>query len=171
MLLGGTKRSPVIVDVRPVYLADPAAPAQRQPYHSELEVHGVRGARETARLVAAVERYARRSLATLFRVYRGDSRRLVGVGIVAGSVADPASIANPHIRAHAAEGRLFREVIERAAKAARLRATVITEKALAVEATRSLGLTPTRLRAEVGRLGELVEGPWRAEQKAAALSA
>jgi hypothetical protein len=35
-------------------------------------------------------------------------------GLVVGSDSDPAVIMNPHIRVHAAEGRLFRTVIEQA---------------------------------------------------------
>jgi hypothetical protein len=38
------------------------------------------------------------------------------IGIVVGSIIDPATIANPHIRAHAQEGQLFRTVVETAAK-------------------------------------------------------
>jgi hypothetical protein len=82
---------------------------------------------------------------------------------VVGSVIDPARIANAHIRAHAEEGRLFRSVVEQGLRKVRVPVRVLVEK--------QLWVAGARLKKRVTALGEGVEGPWRAEQKAAALAA
>jgi hypothetical protein len=84
---------------------------------------------------------------------------------------NPASIANEHIRAHAAEGRLFREVIERAARAAGLKTIVLVDKRLGEDASKALRKPAQQLKADVAALGKSIPGPWRSEQKAAALGA
>jgi acetylornithine/succinyldiaminopimelate/putrescine aminotransferase len=132
-------------------LADPDDPETRQPYHAGLDTHESRAAKAVKRLVKAVERFAHRSVAKLIADYRAAGHRVRGAGIVAGSVIDPARIPNDHIRAHAEEGRLFRTV------------RVLVEK--------ELWVTGARLRKGLTALGENVEGPWRAEEKAAALAA
>lgn len=171
VLLAGPSTAPSVVDRRRVDLADPAEPDALQPYHQGLDRPGAGGHEAVARLVKEVERYAAGSLAGLIRQYRGAGHRLVGVGIVAGSVVDPATIANEHIRAHAAEGRLFREVIERAARTARLRATVVVEKQLLDRAAKALRRSARGLKDRVSALGQDLDGSWRAEDKAAALVA
>jgi hypothetical protein len=163
VLLAGPRSAPRVLDRRVTLLADPEDPAARQPYHAGLDTHEAQAARAVKRLVKAVERFAHRSVALLIAEYRAAGHRVRGVGIVVGSVVDPASIANDHIRAHAEEGRLFRVVVERAIRACRLRARVMVEKELYVAAA--------PLRRRVAALGEAVEGPWRAEEKAAALAA
>ena len=171
VLLVGPKRAPRVVDRRVAELSDPAVPEARQPYHAGIGRHEARAAREVARLVKAVERYARASLRRLVVSYRTAGHRIRGVGIVVGSTIDPARIPNDHIRAHAEEGRLFRNVIETAARAANLRARIVVEKDLYAHAAKTLGIPTPRLKARVAVLGESVEGPWRAEEKAAALAA
>jgi len=170
VLLTGPSAAPRVLDRRRVDLSDPAEPDALQPFHPGLEIHGLRGARETSHLVRAVKRYAKTSLARLFRSY-ATTHRLGGVGIVAGSLVDPASIANDHIRAHAEEGRLFRDVIEKAATTARLKSFIVTEKELYERASAALGQPAHRLKPLVAALGEMVDGSWRAEEKAAALAA
>ena len=135
VLLGGAATAPKVLDRRITLLADPMDPEARQPYHAGLGTHEARAA----------------------------GHRVRGVGIVVGSVIDPARIPNEHIRAHAEEGRLFRTVVEQAIRACRLRAHVMVEKELYV--------TAARFRRRVAALGEHVDGPWRAEEKAAALAA
>jgi hypothetical protein len=170
VLLVGPAAAPRVADRRRVDLSDPAEPDALQPYHPGLEIHGLRGERETSRLVAAVKRHAKTSLARLFRSYAA-THRLAGVGIVAGSLLDPRSIANDHIRAHAEEGRLFRAVIETAAATAMLKSLIVMEKELYERAAAALGQPALRLKSLVATLGESVDGSWRAEEKVASLAA
>jgi acetylornithine/succinyldiaminopimelate/putrescine aminotransferase len=152
-------------------LADPDDPEARQPYHAALGTHQARAAATVQRLTKSVERFARRSVTRLIADYRAAGYRVRGVGLVVGSVVDPASIANDHIRAHAEEGRLFRTVVEQAVRACRLPVRITVEKELYATAARALRAPAGRLRTRVTALGDVVDGPWRAEEKAAALAA
>ena len=60
----------------------------------------------------AVRNVSRQALAKLLKDYQQKRFRISRAALVVGSQIDPARIANPHIRAHALEGRLFRSVIE-----------------------------------------------------------
>jgi hypothetical protein len=163
VLLAGPAKAPRVVDRRVTLLADPDDPETRQPFHAGLDTHESRAAQAVKRLVKAVERFAHRSVAGLIAEYRAAGYRIRGAGIVVGSLVDPASIANDHIRAHAEEGRLFRVVVAAAVRARRLPVRVLREK--------DLYATEARFRRRVAALGEAVAGPWRAEEKAAALAA
>ena len=163
VLLAGPAKAPRVVDRRVTLLANPEDPETRQPFHAGLDTHESRAARAVQRLVKAVERFSHKSIAGLIAEYRAAGHRIRGAGIVVGSLVDPASIANDHIRAHAQEGRLFRVVVEQAVRARRLPVRVVREQ--------ELYATEARFRRRVAALGEAVEGPWRAEEKAAALAA
>jgi len=163
VLLAGPAKSPRVVECRVTLLADPDDPEARQPYHAGLDTHESRALKAVKRLVKAVERFAHRSVARLLADYRAAGYRVRAAGIVVGSVIDPARIPNDHIRAHAEEGRLFRRVVEEGLRKGRVSARVMVEKELWVKGA--------RLRKRVAALGENVEGPWRAEEKAAALAA
>ena len=170
VVLGGPPGSPQVLDSFTLNLSDAAVPATRQPYHAGMGVAQTNTAR-LGRLIKRVERCARRSVAQLVRTCRANGRRIRGVGIVVGSDIDPQRIANPHIRAHASEGRLFRTVIERAAKRHALRTVTTVERDMMPLAAIALGQSEGALRRAVTELGGPASGPWRAEQKMAALAA
>ncbi len=171
VLLAGPSAAPRVVERRVTLLADPDDPEARQPYHAALGTHKARAHAAVKRLAKSVARFARRSVARLIAEHRAAGYRVRGVGIVAGSVVDPASIANDHIRAHAEEGRLFRTVVEQAVRAYRLPVRITVERDLYATATRVLRTPAARIKTRVAVLGEAVDGPWRAEEKAAALAA
>jgi hypothetical protein len=163
VLLVGPAKAPRVLDRRVTLLADPDDPEARQPYHAGLGTHDARAAHDVKRLIKAVERFSQRSVAKLIAEYRAAGHRVRGAGIVVGSVIDPRRIPNDHIRAHAEEGRLFRRVVEEGLRKGRVPVRVMVEKELYV--------TAARLRPRVAELGKDVDGPWRAEEKAAALAA
>ena len=152
-------------------LADPAVPESSQPWHEGLEASGARARVIVARLVGLVEEHAARTVPELLARCDREGWSLTGAGLVVGSDADPAAIANDHIRAHAEEGRLFRRVLEAALERAGLPVTVTPEKRLYAAAAGVLGRPEARLRDQVAALGKPLEGPWRAEEKTAALAA
>ena len=84
---------------------------------------------------------------------------------------DPAQVANPHIRAHASEGQLFREVLRDALESRGVACDVVVEKQLAARAAAGLGRRDGEIRRVVARLGREVGGPWRADEKAASTAA
>src|SRR5918994_2458489 len=110
VLLTGPAESPRAVHNRRIELSDPAIPESRQPYHAAFGTARTTGP-VLSRLVDSVQTFGRKSVTGLLREYTGSGHSLAGVGIVVGSVIDPDSIANEHIRAHAREGQLFRRLV------------------------------------------------------------
>ena len=171
VLISGPASSPKVIDRRRVELADPKVPESIQPFHAGLDLPKGAGAKEVARLVKCVERASQRAIAELIDHYRSADYRIVSGGIVAGSIIDPRTIKNDHIRAHAEEGKLFRVVIQDALKQAGLRSSVTPEKELMDKATKVLGLSAQKVKIELVTMGKAVNGAWRAEEKAATLAA
>ncbi len=170
VLLAGPAESPQVLDHRIVELSDPAVPASRQPYH------GGRGREErdgskVARRVAGIRRFARGAVAALIKRYRGAGHQLRGVAVVAGSDIEPERIGNPHIRAHASEGKLFRTVLEDGARRAGLPCLTVLERDLFTQAAEALGRPTPDLKRAVTELGRGRDRGWRAEEKAATLAA
>ena len=91
--------------------------------------------------------------------------------LVVGSVIDPDSIANPHIRAHALEGRLFRVTLEAALQSRGIQCAIFIERDTYAAASKLLGQSRTQIQRTLAHLGRSVKGPWRADQKLAALAA
>jgi hypothetical protein len=170
VLIAGPVSAPQVIDRRRVELADTSVPGSVQPFHAGLDLPKAAGAKVVARLVRVVEQYSERAISELLKRY-GETHRVIAAGLAVGSTADPATIANDHIRAHAEEGRLFRVVIENVLKKARLRSSVIPEKELTSKAVKALGIPEQRLKAELIKMGKTVDGPWRSEEKAATLVA
>jgi hypothetical protein len=173
VLLVGSAAAPEVADSRVVHLADPSVPDSHQPYHAGLDLPEGEAARTVALLVRSVKRFARRSLLDLFMAYRVGGHRLRAAGIVVGGNVDPAMIKDDHIRAHAEEEQLFRVVIQDAAESRGLAVSVTAtvEKELFLTASKKLGIPERRLKEKVTGFGRQVDGPWRAEEKAAALAA
>ena len=162
---------PRVIDRRRVDLSDPAVPDSAQPFHAGLDLPRAAAAKAVARLVKCVERSSQRAIAELIKHYQAKGFRIVGAGIIVGSTVDPQTIPNDHIRAHAAEGRLFRVVIENALKLSRVKFSVTREKDSINEGKEMLGSSEERLKTELAKMGKAVEGSWRAEEKAATLAA
>lgn len=171
VLLTGPPSSPRVVDRRRIELADPAVPDSIQPFHAGLDLARSAAAKKIGHLVKCVERAAHLSIKTLLDSHRSNAYRLVGAGLVVGSIIDPETIKNDHIRAHAEEGKLFRVVIEHELKARRLRMSVTPEKELYARGARVLGMPEARIKSSLVALGKDVSGSWRAEEKAATLAA
>jgi len=130
-----------------------------------------RGAKLERRLRSVVARITRRSVRRLLHEYRRTGHAVRRVALVVGSDIDPARIANDHIRAHALEGRLFRTVLERACRSLGLRASVLVERQAYPAGATALHRSESQLKRAVTELGRAIDGPWRADEKTAALAA
>jgi hypothetical protein len=170
VLLIGPPASPSVTDSRRIDLSDPAFPESRQPYHSGFGT-ARKSSAELTRLVSSVRRFGQRSASSLIRIYAAAGQPPTGVGLVVGSLIDPDRIANAHIRIHALEGRLFREVLEQAALKAAVPCSVWRERDLYAAAVEALRQPEQHIHSTVAALGRNLQGPWRAEQKAAAVAA
>jgi hypothetical protein len=168
VLISGSVGSPKLCDSCEINLSDPRDPATRQPYHAAM------GRLETSasklkRRTQSVRRATTKSVADHLRRYA--NYKIRSAGLVVGSTIDPDLIANPHIRAHALEGRLFRMTLAAALRSRRIRCAIFTERDVYATAAKALGKSPAQIKYTVTNLGESTSGPWRAEQKLAALAA
>lgn len=170
VLLTGPASTPSLVERGRVALSDPAVPQSRQPYHADTGVAQTDEA-VLARLTRIVEGCARRSIAELVGRHRAAGYRLLGAGIVVGSDAPPERLANPHIRAHACEGRLFRTALEAGLEDCVVSHTVVVERSLYPKAAAALRQSEAGLKQAVTALGRGRVPSWRLDDKAAALAA
>src|SRR5438128_889824 len=172
VLLAGPVHAPQLSDVQRIELSDPRLPETRQPYHAamgKLETDSAKVNRRE-RVVRCI---AQQSIAMLLAGYRQRGCRIRRAALVVGSQIDPDSIANPHIRAHAFEGQLFRSVIEEALQAHRIRADILIERDAYARAAAQLKQSSDDVRRAIQNLGRFTPAaarPWRAEQKLAALA-
>lgn len=171
MVLAGSAAAPHVLEHHALELWDPEVPDSRQPYHAGLGLEPahadpiVKRACDAARAVALV---AVEKLVAGLRTAGCEPR---GMGLVVGSDGDPTKIANPHVRAHASEGRLFREILEAGAAACELPCFVLVEHDAYDAAAKALRRNADSLQRAVTELGRGLPGPWRAEEKTAALAA
>ena len=170
VLLTGRTRSPQLCDTGRIELSDPRVPETRQPYHATM------GKLETDttkinRRVAVVRSIAQQSIATLLAGYRGKGYAITRAALVVGSQVDPDSIANDHIRAHAFEGQLFRSVLEEALQTCDIRTEILIERNAYAQGAEKLQQSNDNVRGVIQDFRGVAQGPWRAEQKLAALAA
>ena len=170
VLLTGPIEAPVVRDAAVIELSDPKVPASKQPYHAGMYVARKAGP-SLERLLASVHAYSKRSLAALLSRYVALGHSLSEAGLVVGSDCDPDTITNPHIRVHAAEGRLFRTVIEQALTRRGIPSSTFVERTLLAHAARVMGRPPAQLKEAVARLRPAAAERWRTEEKVAALAA
>lgn len=170
VLLTGPIGSPALRDNRVIDLSDSQFPETRQPYHAamgQLEMDTT----ETNRRTDIVRRATKRSVTKLLADHRGKGYAITRASLVVGSKLDPATIANPHIRAHALEGRLFRSALEQALNACGIRTLILLERDAYNEATMQFNKSSIDVRQTIQNFRRFTDGPWRAEQKLAAVGA
>jgi hypothetical protein len=170
VLLAGEPASPAVVDSRRIELSDPDVPESRQPYHEAFGTARAEGV-ELRQLLAAVKRFGAKSVSDLLRDYQTAGHEVHAIGIIAGSLIDPERLGNAHIRIHALEGQLFRRIIEDTVAKSAIRCDIWQARDVYATATTILNQPEETIRERVTSLGTLVEGPWRTEQKLAALAA
>ncbi len=170
VLLSGPIEAPTVVERSQLLLSDPAVPHSRQPYHADT---GVAQTDLTilAELIEIVHRCARRSVAELLDRHRTVGHRIIGAGVVVGSDVTPEGIANPHIRAHASEGRLFRAALEQGLQDGGVPCAAVVERALYATAAPRLRGSEASLKQAVTALGRGRFAGWRSDDKVATLAA
>lgn len=171
VLMAGSAGPPIVFKRHSVNLCDPDVPDSYQPYHAALDLPEREGKRVVDRAVKAVRAIGIRAVRDLADEVRKSGFQLRGIGLVVGSDIDPTKLANAHIRAHALEGRLFREVLEEGAAKCGVSYLVLVEREAYEKAATVLGQPVERLKRVVSELGSTVGRPWGAEEKTAALAA
>ena len=171
LALGGPVDAPQLVSRAEVNLTDPKLADSKQPFHVGLELAGERGTRAVERACQAARRAGAASLTEAFERAEARGFRLTGATVVSDSATDPKSIGNLHMRAHAAEGQLFRDICCEAANAYGL----VTERALSRSLrdalVQSLEGHSKRIDTVIAQVGADAGRPWRADEKLAAMGA
>jgi hypothetical protein len=170
VVLTGSAADPVAIGRHIVELSDPDVAGTRQPYHAGFG-EAEEDARAIAKRVTIIERAAARSIGRLVESWDAGATPTGCAGLVVGSVIDPATVGNLHIRAHANEGRLFRTVLEQALAARGIACAVHVEKQLAAAARARLGLRDADITRKLAAFGKICGSPWRIDEKAAATAA
>src|SRR5437667_5817680 len=114
VVLRGPADSPEVLRRLELRLHDPRVPATGQPYHEVMELPWQRSqvaVRKTAKLIEAV---ATKALSQLIREVQASELVVSAAGIVGAPERRLEKIGSGHIRAHAAEDVLFRQVVEKA---------------------------------------------------------
>jgi hypothetical protein len=171
LALQGSRAEPTILWRRQVELFDPEVSESREPYHPALDFEGARGEKLVRRAVEAATRVGRRAVAELVSELRAGDWECLRGGLVVGSLIDPARIGNPHVRAHASEGKLFREIVESGLAECGVASFTITSDRLYERATEALSLPEPEIREALREMGVSAGRPWRGEHKEAALAA
>jgi hypothetical protein len=170
VMLTGPIDSPRLLDSRVIDLSDPRFPETRQPYHAatgRLETD----TKKTKRRTDIVQRITKQSVTNLLSDYRRRGYSITRASLVVGSQIDPALIVNPHIRAHALEGQLFRCALEEALRSLKIRAAILVERDAYAGAAAQLKRSSYDVQQTTQNLRGSTNGPWRADQKLAALAA
>jgi hypothetical protein len=168
--LRGSASKPDVLVRRVVELSDPAVAETRQPYHDGFYKQQD-DPREIARRLKIVKRCAKQSVDALLEDACFAGLRCHRAGLVVGSVIDPQKVANPHIRAHASEGQLFRTVLEEELSSHGVGCDVIVETQLAAKVAADLGQRDADIARAIAGFGKTLGGAWRADEKAACAAA
>jgi len=171
VVLSGPVDAPELVSRSELSLTDPRIPATFQPYHEVMELPWEESQKKVKPYVHAIERVAGKALKNLIHELRAQGLTVVGIGVTGSADRDLSRIGNYHIRAHAAEGMLFRQVLEHAAQSNKLSCRTFSEKTLSTQATAELRMTPAQLNNRLKSIGQSAGAPWRTDQRTAATAA
>jgi len=171
VVLGGSPDAPIVLTKTEIKLVDPKIPETAQPYHVVMELPWEESQRRVQKFARAIEKVAKKALADLVQQQTSAGNKVWGVGIVGAPDRDLTRIGNFHIRAHAAEGVLFRGVLNTAAAANGLKWRLIPDKDFERLTKSELGAKASRTKRQITELGKTVPAPWRADEKQAALAA
>ena len=165
-------------DSRPSYLArwevslfDAQVPETGQPHHAVMELPWNEARRAVEPLEARIETIAAERLSELLNQIEAMGRRIGGVGVVGSPDRPLERIGNRHMRAHAAEGILFRRVLEMAAGRHNLRSRSFSDRGFEQLAASELAKTSSQLQLVMAAVGRSAGRPWRTDERAAAMAA
>jgi hypothetical protein len=153
--------------VRTVALSTEELPQTRFPYPPTIELPERQGAALSDKAVKEVRRTAASEMGKLLQEHAG----IKHAAMVVGSVIDPDSLGNPHVRVHALEGKLFRDVVAAALAEQGIDCGVLVERDAYTKVATAASTQEQRLRMQIAALGQGRIKPWRSEEKLATLAA
>jgi hypothetical protein len=170
VVLAGTMDAPQVVRKLEIRLDDPRLPATSQPYHEVMEMSWEESQKAVRKSATAIGAIAQKALKRLIDELQAEGIRVNSVGVVGSADRDLAKIGNYHIRAHAAEGVLFRRVLDDAADANGLKRRTFSDRDLD-KTVAELGPASSALKRRLNDLGRTLAPPWRADEKQATTAA
>jgi hypothetical protein len=170
-MLGGPATSPRFLARLFIALVDMDDPEARQPYHVVAEQDKDRGMMLVQQSLKTATVNAARAIRDLMDRARNSEYEVRAAVLVVGSDTDPATIRQPHVRAHALEGRLYREAVEGAVSQHGLACRLVVERDVLGTAEEALGKPRAELKAAIDAFGKEAGRPWRSQDKAATLAA
>lgn len=169
--LTGSSDSPYVIRRFEFSVVDPAVPATFQPYHEVLDLPWAQAQTAARKLAKNIEQAATRALRSLVKELQAEGFNVSAVGVVGAGERNLDKIGSTHIRAHAAEGVLFRQVLEVAAEANALTNRRFDERNIDHIVEQELKIPLVKVTAHLAAMGRAVGSPWRADEKAAATAA
>ena len=170
VILAGAADAPSLIERRDIALSSNERPETLQPYHAVMALPWPQALAKARPAVEAIDAIAVAALRSIVHNVAASGVKVHAVGIVGSHGNDPAQIANPHIRAHAAEGQLFRRALEHATERCDLPFLSFAPKDISTRVAKLLDQRDAELQARAAALGAGTR-PWRAEERAAALAA
>jgi len=154
-----------------ISLCDPLIPQTAQPHHGAMELPWVDAQSTVEPLEKRIELIAIDTITSITHELREKGYRVKGVGVVGSPDRDLERIGNRHMRAHAAEGILFRRVLEAAATKHQLLWLGLSDRDFEESAAQRLRLQPQQIKVVLATIGRSAGKPWRADERAAATAA
>lgn len=171
VVLGGSIDSPQIIAKTELKLADSDLPATAQPYHEVMDLTWPQSQAAVKAAARQIESIARTVLRDLIEKLQKDGKSVTAAAIIGARDRDLARIGNSHIRAHAAEGILFRHVLDTAVDDYGLRRETFADRDFDRIAKLRLGPQFVAIDESIRNLRRAVPAPWRTDERQAAMAA
>jgi hypothetical protein len=172
--LGGSPRSPEVLDRRCIKLIEAGSPGGVQPYHAARTMDLPKADEFIKSVIAAIDRSAMAAVCALADALNGTGQQIGCCGIVLASGRALPSLEatlRSHAMVHTAEGELYRAAIARAAKNLNWRRVRVPERELYKIAAKQLCIPEPKLKNRITEMGRALGSPWSADEKCATLVA
>jgi hypothetical protein len=169
VLVGGTPRSPRILDRREIRLSHSENTLEAEVYHRAAELSA---SKALPFVKEAQKDAARRALEALRSL--SSAHPLVAAGVLVSAVtlpSDLAAILRSHPMVHTAEGALYRDALAGGAEVCGLEVVRIPRRELATLFARALCKKETQALDWLASIGKEIGPPWARDQKDAAMAA
>ena len=163
--------SPTYVQRWEIELWDHSIPETGQPHHEVMELPWADAQVAVRRFENIIHDLATTRLRAVAAELRQAGFRADGVGVVGSPDRALEKLGNRHMRAHAAEGMLYRRAMEVAAERCQLRVLNFSDRTLGEIAPGQLHITPEHMKRVLTEIGRAAGRPWRTDERAAATAA
>jgi len=172
--LGGSPRSPEVIDRRRIALIEPGSPGGAQPYHVARTMDLPKAEEFIQDVIAAIDRTALLAVRDFAEAINVKGHSVVSCGIVLASGRALPSLEatlRSHAMVHTAEGELYRAAIARAAENMNWHCVRVPERDLYKLAAKQLRIPEPKLKIRITEMGRAVGSPWSEDEKCATLVA